>query len=143
MDGFRFSTDLTVRFNEMDAQGVVHHSVYLIWFEIARIAYLAQFRGGYRSLVQEGVDATTVEAHVAYRAASRFEDRLRLHARATDVHGARFRFEYALEKVEVGELVADGWTAHACVEARTLRPTRVPAWLVEAIASFERGDESL
>ena len=89
MDGFRFSTDLTVRFNEMDAQGVVHHSVYLIWFEIARIAYLAQFRGGYRSLVQEGVDATTVEAHVAYRAASRFEDRLRLHARATDVHGKR------------------------------------------------------
>jgi hypothetical protein len=35
------------------------------------------------------------------------------------------------------EPVADGWTRHACVDAGTHRPTRVPAWLVEAIVSSE------
>jgi acyl-CoA thioesterase FadM len=54
------------------------------------------------------------------------------------VRGARFRFEYALERTsEPRGLVAEGWTAHACVDARTLRPTRMPEWLREAIAEAE------
>lgn len=140
MDGFRFSTDLTVRFSETDAQGVVHNAVYLVWFEIARIAYLGQFRGGYRGLVEEGVDATTTEAHVRYRDGTRFGDELRLHVRVTDLRGARFRFEYAIERVsEPPGVVADGWTAHACVNAETLRPTRMPGWLAQAIGGVEAG----
>ena len=138
MDGFRFSTDLTVRFSETDAQGVVHNAVYLVWFEIARIAYLGQFRGGYKGLVEEGVDATTTEAYVRYLDGTRFDDRLRIHVRATDLRGARFRFEYAIERAsEPQGMVADGWTAHACVNAETLRPTRMPAWLAKAIAKVE------
>ena len=138
MDGFRFSTELTVRFSETDAQGVVHNAVYLVWFEIARIAYLAQFPGGYKGLVEQGIDATTTEAHVRYLNGTQFDDELRIHVRATDVRGARFRFEYVIERTsEPPGVVADGWTGHACVNAETLRPTRMPAWLTEAIASTE------
>ncbi|MGH3010549.1 MAG: acyl-CoA thioesterase [Gaiellaceae bacterium] len=138
MDGYRFSTDLTVRFSETDAQGVVHNAAYLVWFEIARIAYLGQFAGGYKELVEQGVDATTTEAYVRYLDGTRFDDELRIHVRATDLRGARFRFEYAIERTnEPGGLVADGWTAHACVNAETLKPTRMPPWLAEAIAGAE------
>jgi len=52
------------------------------------------------------------------------------------VRGARFRFEYAIERASV--LIADGWTLHATVDAASLRPTRVPAWLIEAIANAEQ-----
>jgi acyl-CoA thioester hydrolase len=139
MDGYRFATDLRVRFNETDAQGVVHNAVYLVWFEIARIAYLAQFRGGYRGLVEEeGVDATTVEAHVRYLDGAVFDDELRIHVRASDLRGARFRFEYVIERTnDPAAILADGWTSHACINARTLRPTRMPEWLAEAIAKLE------
>jgi acyl-CoA thioester hydrolase len=138
MEGFRFATDLRVRFSETDAQGVVHNAVYLVWFEIARIAYLARFPGGYKGLVEQGVDATTTEAHVRYRDGVRFDDELRVHVRATDVRGARFRFEYVVERTsEPAGTVADGLTAHACVSAQTLRPTRMPRWLAEAIAEAE------
>ena len=136
MDGFRFSTELRVRFSETDAQGVVHNAVYLVWFEIARVAYLDRFPGGYKGLVESGIDATTIEAHVRYRAPARFGDDVRVHARVDDLRGARFRFEYALERGD-GEALADGWTGHACVDARTLRPTRMPAWLADAIAAAE------
>jgi acyl-CoA thioester hydrolase len=140
VDGYSFSTDLTVRFSETDAQGVVHNAVYLVWFEIARIAYLAQFGDGYKGLVEQGVDATTTEASVRYRDGTRFDDELRIHVRATDLRGARFRFEYVIERTsEPKGIVADGWTAHACVNAETLRPTRMPAWLADAIAGVERG----
>jgi acyl-CoA thioester hydrolase len=138
VDGFRFSTELSVRFSETDAQGVVHNAVYLVWFEIARIAYLEQFAGGYRGLLEQGIDATTIEAYVRYRDGCRFDDRLRLHVRASDVRGARFRFDYAVERVsDPPALVAEGWTAHACVDAATLRPTRMPGWLAEGIAAVE------
>ncbi len=140
MDGYRFATDLTVRFSETDAQGIANNSVYLNWFEVARIAYLARFPGGYRGLIQQGVEALTIEAHVRYLAPCGFDDELRIHTRASDLRGARFRFEYAIERTsEPTATIAEGWTAHAIVDAKTLRPTRMPAWLAEAIAAAEAG----
>jgi acyl-CoA thioester hydrolase len=135
VEGFRFSTGVRVRFAETDAQGVAHNSVYLVWFEVARVDYLEAFAGGYPALRERGVEAFVVEANVRYGAPARFDDRLTIHARCVDVRGARFRFEYAIERD--GERVADGWTRHACVDATTFRPTRVPPWLVAAIARTE------
>jgi acyl-CoA thioesterase FadM len=65
-----------------------------------------------------------------------FDDRLRVHARCLEIRGARFRYEYLLDRD--GVVVADGWTEHAVVDRVTLRPTRFPAWLAEAIAARER-----
>ena len=137
---FPFTTDLRVRFAETDAQGVANNSVYLVWFEVARVDYLARFAGGYQALRDRGLEAFVTEASVRYGVPARFDDRLRVHARCRDVKGARFRFEYLVERN--GERVADGWTAHACVDAKTLRPTRVPGWLVEAIATAEASSSS-
>jgi acyl-CoA thioester hydrolase len=140
VEGYRFATDLTVRFSETDAQAIANNSVYLNWFEVARIAYLARFPGGYRGLIEQGVEALTIEAHVRYLAPCGFDDQLRIHTRATDLRGARFRFEYVMERTsDPTVVVADGWTAHACVGAKTLRPTRMPAWLADAIAAVEAG----
>jgi acyl-CoA thioester hydrolase len=135
IDGFSFHTDVTVRFAETDAQGVAHHSNYLVWFELARVAYLAEHAGGYNSLREQGLEALVVEAHVRYGVPARFDDRLRIHARVRDVRGARFRYEYAVTRGD--ELVAEGWTGHACVDARTFRPTRIPPSLKDAIAKAE------
>ena len=132
---FRFSTDVRVRFAETDAQGVAHNAVYLVWFELARVAYLARFAGGYQALRDRGVEAFVTEARVRYGTPARFDELLRIHARCGDVRGARFRFDYVIERD--GDRIADGWTTHACVDAATLRPTRVPEWLAEAVASAE------
>ena len=135
MSAFPFSTQVRVRFAETDAQGVAHNSAYLVWFEVARVEYLERHAGGYPALRARGIEALVTEAHVNYGAPARFDDRLRLQARCTGVRGARFRFEYLLERD--GERVADGWTAHATVDAETLRPTRLPEWLAGAIAAAE------
>jgi acyl-CoA thioester hydrolase len=133
---FRFATEVRVRFAETDAQGVAHNSVYLVWFEIARIDYLARFRGGYPGLRAEGIEALTIESNVRYLAPARFDDRLTIRCTCGEPRGARFRFDYAIERD--AQKLADGWSLHACVDARTHRPTRVPAWLVDEIATAER-----
>jgi acyl-CoA thioester hydrolase len=132
---FKFANDITVRFAETDAQGIAHHAAYLVWFETTRIEYLRRFRGGYLSLREEGVDALTLEVFARYVAAARFDDRLTVRARCSDVRGARFRFDYAVERD--GEPIAEGWTTHGCVSAGDHRPTRVPTWLADAIAEAE------
>ena len=135
MDGFRFHTDVRARFAETDAQGVVHNSVYLVWFEVARIAYLEEFAGGYNALRQTGLESFVLEAHVRYRQPVHFDDHLQIHTRIADLRGARFRFEYMVARN--GDAIADGWTSHACVDARTLRPTRIPTDLADALARAE------
>ena len=132
---YRFATDVTVRFAETDAQGVAHHAVFLAWFEVARVEYLARFDGGYPAMRAGGVEALTTEVSVRHGAAARFDDRLRVHARCVDVRVARFRFEYLGERD--GETIEEGWTGHACVDARTLRPTRAPASFKDAIEKAE------
>jgi acyl-CoA thioester hydrolase len=137
VEGFVFSTDVRVRFAETDAQGIAHHSNYLVWFELARVAYLAEFAGGYKRFQEQGLEATVVEAQVRYLVPARFDDVIRVWARCHGVRGARFRYDYVLERADDRIRVADGWTSHACVDAHTLRPTRLPAWLVEAVAKAE------
>ena len=105
MEGYRFSTDVSVRFAETDAQGIAHHASFLVWCEVARVAWLAEHAGGYSAIRAQGIEALTTEVHVRYLLAAYFDDRLRVWARCVDVRGARFRYEYVFERD--GEVVAD------------------------------------
>lgn len=133
MHGFSFSTDVRVRFAETDAQGIAHNANYFVWFEVARVEHLERYAGGYQRLRDLGIEALVLETHVRYLTPARFDDRLRIHARCHGIKGARFRYDYAVERDD--EVIADGWTAHATVDKETFRPTRVPTWLVEALSS--------
>jgi len=135
MEGFTFSTRVRVRFHDTDAQGIAHNSNYFVWFEVARVEYLRAFAGGYNALRDHGVEALVLESFCRYLVPTHFDDELEIHTRCVEPRGARFKYEYAVTRGE--ELVAEGWTAHACVDAATMRPTRIPAWLSEAIASAE------
>ena len=43
---FSHATEVSVRFAETDAQGIAHNASYLVWYEVARVDYLARFTGG-------------------------------------------------------------------------------------------------
>ena len=135
MDGYNFSTDVLVRFAETDAQGIAHHASFVVWLEVARVAYLTEFAGGYRGIRAQGIEALTTEVHVRYHRAAHFDERLTVWTRCVDLRGARFRYEYAIERE--GVVVADGHTSHAIVDTATRLPTRVPTWFVELIAKAE------
>ena len=140
MDGFRFSHRVRVRFAETDAQAIAHHASYVVWLEEARVAYLAAHAGGYRAIREQGIEALTTGVHVEYDRAAVFDEVLTIWVRCVDIRGARFRYEYVVERE--GTRVASGWTTHATVDAATHRPTRVPAWFVDSVAEAERPTES-
>lgn len=141
MEGYNFATEIAVRFAETDAQGIAHHASFVVWLEVARIAYLAEHAGGYNAIRAQGIEALTTAVEVRYHRAVRFDDRLRIWTRCVDLRGARFRYEYAIEQ-EGGGLVAEASTSHAVVDAATHRPTRLPAAFVEAVATAEAPSSS-
>ncbi|HEX3057290.1 MAG TPA: thioesterase family protein [Gaiellaceae bacterium] len=136
MEGFSFTTRVRVRFADTDAQGIAHNAAYPVWFEVARVEYLRAFAGGYQTLRDSGIEALVLESFCRYRVPARFDDELDVHARCVGLRGARFRYDYVIVRID-GMPIADGWTAHACVDAKTFRPTRVPDWLADAIRTAE------
>jgi acyl-CoA thioester hydrolase len=135
VDGFSFSTDVRIRFAETDAQGIAHHASFVVWLEVARVAYLARHAGGYQAIRDRGIEALTTEVCLRYHRAAKFDEALTVWTRCTGMRGARFTYEYRIERE--GELVADGYTRHAVVDRDSYRPTRVPEWLADAIATAE------
>jgi acyl-CoA thioester hydrolase len=133
---YSFSTDVRVRFADTDAQGIAHNASYLVWFEVGRVEYLRAHAGGYQALRDLGIEALVLESFCRYIVPARFDELLHVHARVVGLRGARFRFEYSIVRDD-GTEMAEGWTAHACVDAQTFKPTRVPDWLADAIASAE------
>jgi acyl-CoA thioester hydrolase len=138
MEGFSFSTEVQVRFAETDAQGIAHHAAFLVWFEVARVAWLDEHAGGYKAIRERGIEALTTAAAARYHRAAHFHDRLTVWTRCAEIRGARFRYEYRIERD--GDLIADGETSHATVDAGTRRPIRVPEWFADAIASGRAED---
>jgi len=135
VEGFSFSTEVKVRFAETDAQGIAHHAAFVVFLEVARVAYLEAHAGGYQAIRDRGIEALTTEVFLRYHRAVYFDERLTIWTRCAGLRGARFRYEYRIERD--GELVADGHTSHATVDRETYRPTRVPSWLAEALATAE------
>ncbi len=135
MDGFAFSHEVRVRFAETDAQGIAHHASFVVWLEVARVAYLRAFAGGYQAIRDRGVEALTTAVHLEYERAATFDEVLTVWVRCTDIRGARFRYEYVVSRDELP--VARGWTSHATVDAVTRRPIRVPEWFVADVLRAE------
>ena len=81
MDGYRFGHDVRVRFAETDAQGIAHHASFVVWLEVARVAYLQEFAGGYQAIRERGIEALTTAVHLEYERAATFDEVLTVWVR--------------------------------------------------------------
>ncbi len=120
-------TRLRVRFGETDAMGVANNAVYLQYFEVGRIEHLRAMGHSYAEVHDGGIDMVVVEASIRYLRPLRFDTEVTVETSIEEIGRASFRFAYRL--TAGGALHATGFTRHACVDRRTMRPTRVPAWL--------------
>lgn len=117
------NTEIRVRYAETDAQGVVYHANYLIYFEVARGAFLHAHGIDYNDLEAAGTFAVVVEARTRYAAPARYDDVLTISATLAEVRNRSFTFSYRVTRGDT--LVAEGETAHVCVD-RSGKPVRLP-----------------
>ena len=102
-----------VRYGETDQMGVVHHSVYLLYFEEGRTGLMRDLGRPYAEMERRGQILPVVELGIRFRSPARYDEELDVEARVTEVTGVRVRFDYRVLHAEGGGLVAEGFTVLA------------------------------
>ncbi len=123
-------THVRVRYKDTDTMSVVYYGNYLTYFEVGRVECLRQ-HGLPMSLVDRRIHIPVVEAHVKYVKPARLDDLLEVTTRVSEKRRASFTFSYEIRN-ESKELVATGYTRHACWDPATSQMIAIPDWL-EAI----------
>jgi len=125
--------DLTVRYAETDAQGVVHHRNYLTWFEEGRSEFLRQRGLHYSDMEKAGFFVVVAEANVKYKAPALYEDRVTIATTLERARGKILEFRYAATRSD-GTLLCEGHTVHV-VLGTDRRPANLPAeWSEKMLA---------
>ena len=125
-----------VIYGDTDQMGMVYYGNYLRYFEIARNEFLRRAGAPYRAFEeQHGLRLPVVEATVRYRRPARYDDEIGIHAAVPEVRGASARFVYQLRRVADGELLVEGHTIHACIDAAG-KLSRIPAAFRAALGAF-------
>ena len=120
-------TSIRVRYKDTDTMSVVYYGNYLTYFEVGRVEYLREC-GLPMSEVNQRVHLPVVEATVRYVKPARLDQLLAVRSRVSERRRASFTFSYEIRN-EAGELVATGFTRHACWDPATSRMVPLPAWL--------------
>ena len=125
-----------VPFYETDAMGLVHHSNYVRFLELARIRWMDEHHRPYREYVAEGLHFATTRVELDYLRGLRFDDEVEIGVWLVWVRGASLRMEYALTLAgSASEWVARGATEHAMVDASG-RVRRIPEAQRRAMAGI-------
>jgi acyl-CoA thioester hydrolase len=128
------TTQVRVRYKDTDTMQVVYYGNYLTYFEVGRVEYLRQ-RGLAMSDVDRKVRMPVVEAFVKYVKPARLDDLLEVRCWVGQKKRASFRFDYEISN-EAGELVASGYTLHACWDPETGRMIAIHEWLQPAMTVY-------
>lgn len=114
-----------VGYVDTDKAGIVHHSVYLVWFEAARIEYLRERGLDYRRFeLETGLALPVIEAHLRHRAPARFDDELLVTTWVSKCSRAMVVFESRITRED--EVLCESRICLACANVREERAVSIP-----------------
>jgi acyl-CoA thioester hydrolase len=120
--------ELAGRYAETDQGGVIHHSVYPVWFEMGRTELLRANGLAYKDLESAGVFFVVAELCIKYRRPATYDEKLRLETSCTKVTAGKVEHSYKLSRNSNGEILAEGSSILACVDSEG-RVRRVPEFM--------------
>ena len=130
-----------VRFVETDLMGVVHHSNYLRWFEMARVEYLRTANVLLPDLIADGILFPITEVQCKYRQSAYFDEMIRVEATLVDFSRAKLCFSYRVVRETDNVLLAEGTTQNVFTDekGRVIRLPQLYFDRIEAVRQAENG----
>ena len=119
---------ITPRYCETDQSGVVHHTVYPIWFEMGRTELLRANGLAYKDLEKRGIYFVVAELTIKYRRPAFYDEELELTTTYSKTTCARVEHKYQLKNTATGILLAEGKTVLACLDEKA-RPQKIPDFI--------------
>jgi acyl-CoA thioester hydrolase len=119
-----------VSYGETDTMGVLYYAEYLHIFERSRNGWIRSFGLSYNTVEERGVFLPVREAGCRYRRSARYDDLVQIRTWVNRWGRASLTFVYEVYDEPRVQLLAEGFTQHACVDGNG-RPAAWPAWFLE------------
>lgn len=110
-------TKITVRYQETDQMGIVHHSVYPVWFECGRTDLIHKAGITYSDMEKEGILLPLLGLKCRYLYPCFYEDKIAVRTSVSVLKPTRITFYYEIFRGTRIKPIATGETEHAWVNA--------------------------
>jgi acyl-CoA thioester hydrolase len=104
-----------VRYQETDRMGIVHHSVYYIWYEMGRTEWMREHGLSYTDCEAQGILLPLVENGSKYLHFATYDDWIEVETIYRPTKGITFEFEYIVRNLATNIVLTTGFTKHVCV----------------------------
>ena len=134
-----FSWPARVYWEDTDGGAIVYYANYLRFLERARTEWLRTHGHSQAALVREpGILFSVVSLQIQYRAPARLDDELEISCAPQPAGGASLRFLQDIRRTGANpQLLVEAEVRVACLDARTLRPKRLPQFLLTAVTAAQ------
>ena len=136
INNYNFAIPLTVRVGDLNYSNHVGHQNFLLYFQEARIAYLAQF--GCSELDIKGYGMIVSEVQCRYRRELFLGDEIDVYCKVCALKSKRFTMQYQIEKQKM--VCATGTTDNVCFDYKAKRIASLPTEFIDDIKKFEKID---
>lgn len=140
---FKTETKIRVRYAETDQMGVVYHSNYFQYFEVARAESIRDLGLTYADIEKMGVIMPVVEVKCKYIRPALYDQLITVTVSVPHLpidHKITFYSDVLNDK---NELLATGHVCLYFMEAKTMKKTKMPQALFEKIKPFFAENDEL
>ncbi|WP_100399123.1 acyl-CoA thioesterase [Bacillus sp. FJAT-44742] len=131
------AANIEVRYAETDQMGIVHHSNYLVWCELARTKLINELGFNYKELEEQGILSPVTNVNLDYKAPSTYGDVITAETWIEAYDGLRVTYGYNIIN-QKGILCVKGTTTHVCIRKNTFRPISIKKHLPDWHEKYER-----
>ena len=130
-----YETKIRVRYKDTDQMGIMHHSNYIVMYEMARTEWLRDMGLTYAEIERRGVMSPIIEVHSRYHYPAFYDEVLTVKVSIDEMPTARLIVASEVYN-EAGKLINTGSVTLGFMHSATRRPCRVPEWFTEALEEY-------
>ena len=113
-------TKILPRYAETDKMGIIHHSVYAIWYEQARTDFFNEIGLRYDEIEKMGIMTPLVELNCKYKKPAYYNQEVEISTNIVDLTPVKFTLEYNIYDMDE-ILIIVGRTTLAWADSKTFK----------------------
>lgn len=127
-----YDAKVRVNYKDTDQMGIVHHSNYIVYYEMARVEALRAWGMPYSEMEKSGIISPILEVGCKYLQPAYFDEVLTVRVIVEEMPMARLKVRYEVYN-EAGTLINTGHTWLGFLNGETRRPCRAPQSLIDGL----------
>ena len=127
-----YDAKIRVNYKDTDQMGIVHHSNYIVYYEMARVEALRAWGMPYSEMEKSGIISPILEIGSKYIQPAYFDEVLTVRVIVEEMPMVRLKVRYELYN-DAGTLINKGYTWLGFLDGATRRPCRAPQSLIEGL----------